>query len=95
MGRSGARIRWPYSGSGACSYMKRMADITLPLLLITGALDFAGAENTCAHCYELVVSERRQFENSMRHGHTDLAMGKKVYEEMYPVILAWLEELEG
>ncbi|MBC7247464.1 MAG: alpha/beta fold hydrolase [Actinobacteria bacterium] len=80
---------------GACSYTERMADITLPLLFITGTLDFVGAENIRTHGYELVAGERKRFENLTGYGHTDLVMGKRVYEEVYPLILSWLEELGG
>lgn len=79
---------------GACSYTERMADITLPLLFITGTLDFVGAENIRTHGYERVGSLRKRFENFAEYGHTDLVMGKRVYEEVYPVILDWLQELE-
>jgi len=79
----------------ACSYTERMAHITLPLLFITGTLDFVGAENIRAHGYELVASGRKRFENFAGYGHTDLVMGKRVQEEVYPVILGWLEELGG
>lgn len=45
--------------------------------------------------YERACSEVRQFELLDGYGHTDLVMGKRVADEVYPVILSWIEGLSG
>jgi pimeloyl-ACP methyl ester carboxylesterase len=74
-------------------FTANMHNITAPLFFITGTEDFAGAENIRADGYGKVASERKRFENYAGYGHTDLVMGKRVYEEVYPDILAWVEGL--
>ena len=74
-------------------YTANMHNITASLFFITGTEDFAGAENIRADGYAKVASERKRFENYAGYGHTDLVMGKRVYEEIYPDILEWVEGL--
>ena len=77
------------------SYTENMNRITAPLFFITGTEDFAGAENIRTHGYERVSSAVKKFSNLPGYGHTDLVMGKRVREEVYPAILSWIEELPG
>jgi polyhydroxyalkanoate synthase len=75
------------------SYTAEMHRITAPLLFITGSEDFVGAENIRVDGYERVSSSLKQFKFYEGYGHTDLVMGKRVEEEVYPAILAWIENL--
>jgi pimeloyl-ACP methyl ester carboxylesterase len=79
--------------NGECNYTANMHTITAPIFFITGTKDFVGAENVREYGYERVASEPKRFKNYGEYGHTDLVMGKRVYEEVYPDILAWIEEL--
>lgn len=78
-----------------CDYTAGMHRITAPIFFITGTEDFVGADNVREEGYGKVSSERKRFENYPGYGHTDLVMGKRVHEEVYPDILAWVEELAG
>ncbi len=79
--------------NGESNYTANMHTITAPLFFITGTKDFIGAENVREYGYERVASDPKRFECYPDYGHTDLVMGKRVYEEVYPDILAWIEEL--
>ncbi|MBN2026876.1 MAG: alpha/beta fold hydrolase [Actinobacteria bacterium] len=74
-------------------FTANMHNITAPLFFITGTEDFAGAENIRTDGYAKVSSDKRRFENYAGYGHTDLVMGKRVYDEIYPDILDWVEGL--
>jgi pimeloyl-ACP methyl ester carboxylesterase len=77
------------------SYTANMHRITSPLLFITGSEDFVGAENIRLDGYEKVSSPLKRFKFYDGYGHTDLVMGKRVEEEVYPVILSWIEDLSS
>jgi pimeloyl-ACP methyl ester carboxylesterase len=79
---------------GEFNYTANMHRITAPLFFITGTEDFVGADNVLKDGYEKVASAVKRFENYADYGHTDLVMGKRVYEEIYPVILEWIEGLQ-
>lgn len=79
--------------NGECNYTANMHTITTPLFFITGTKDFVGAENVREYGYERVASDRKRFKEYQDYGHTDLVMGKRVYEEVYPDILEWVEGL--
>jgi pimeloyl-ACP methyl ester carboxylesterase len=79
--------------NGECNYTAGMCTITAPLFFITGTKDFVGAENVRGYGYEQVASDPKRFECYADYGHTDLVMGKRVYEEIYPDIQEWIEGL--
>lgn len=78
---------------GECNYSAGMDRITAPLFFITGTEDFVGPDNVRDYGYAKVSSDLKRFENYTGYGHTDLVMGKRVLEEVYPDILTWVEEL--
>jgi pimeloyl-ACP methyl ester carboxylesterase len=80
---------------GECNYTAGMHTITAPLFFITGTKDFVGADNVLGYGYERVASDPKRFECYADYGHTDLVMGKRVYEEVYPDILEWIEGLQA
>lgn len=81
--------------NGECNYTAGMEWITAPLFFITGTEDFVGPDNVREYGYEKVSSALKRFENYRGYGHTDLVMGKHVYDEVYPDILDWVESLAG
>lgn len=78
---------------GECNYTADMDRITAPLFFITGSEDFVGPDNVRDYGYGKVASDLKRFENYPGYGHTDLVMGKRVLEEVYPDILTWVEGL--
>jgi len=78
---------------GEFSFSANMHHITAPLFFITGTEDFVGADNVREDGYEKVASDAKRFKNYEGYGHTDLVMGKRVFEEVYPEILEWVEGL--
>lgn len=83
------------SYDGEYNYTANMGRITAPLFFITGTEDFVGPENVREYGHERVSSEVKRFENYRGYGHTDLVMGRRVMDEVYPDILDWLEKLAG
>ncbi len=81
------------SFNGEYNYTENMPLITAPLFFITGSEDFVGADNVRMDGYDKVGSEVKRFKNYPGYGHTDLVMGKRVYEEVYPEILDWVNSL--
>jgi pimeloyl-ACP methyl ester carboxylesterase len=80
--------------NGGHNYTENMDGITAPLFFISGSEDFAGPENIRVYGYEKVASEIKQFKLYQDYGHTDLVLGKRVAEEVFPDILSWLRRLE-
>lgn len=78
--------------NGECNYTAAMDRITAPLFFITGTEDFVGPDNV-REAYNTATSETKRFENYAGYGHTDLVMGKRVYDEVYPDILDWVQSL--
>jgi hypothetical protein len=82
------------SYDGTWNYTAGMERITAPLFFITGSRDFAGADNLRLQGYEAVSSSLRDYRCYPEYGHTDLVMGKRVQEEVYPEILEWMRKVE-
>ncbi len=75
------------------NYTAGMGRITAPLLFVTGTRDFAGPENLRLQGYEAVSSEVKDYRCYPEYGHTDLVMGRRVREEIYPDMLEWMRKL--
>lgn len=80
------------SYDGEYNYTANMGNVTAPVFFITGSEDFVGPANV-KDAYETVASEEKRFKHYEDYGHTDLVMGKRVYEEVYPDILDWIDVL--
>jgi pimeloyl-ACP methyl ester carboxylesterase len=78
---------------GRHNYTENMDLITAPLFFISGSEDFAGPENIRVYGYETVSSPIKRFKLYPGYGHTDLVIGKRVAEEVYPDILSWIDHL--
>ncbi len=83
------------SYDGTWNYTAGMRRVTAPLFFVTGTRDFAGAENLRLQGYEAVSSAIREYRCYPEYGHTDLVMGKRVREEVYPDILGWMRKVEA
>lgn len=83
------------SYDGSWNYTRGMKRITAPLFFVTGTRDFAGAENLRLQGYEAVSSPIREFRCYPEYGHTDLVMGKRVGDEVYPELLEWMRKVEA
>lgn len=79
---------------GELNYTAHMHLIRAPFFFITGTEDFVGEDNL-RHAYDLVSSELKRFKCYAGYGHTDLVVGKRVRDEVYPDILAWIEDLRA
>jgi pimeloyl-ACP methyl ester carboxylesterase len=77
---------------GELNYTAHMHLVKAPFFFITGTGDFVGEDNL-RHAHDLVSSELKRFKSYPGYGHTDLVVGKRVQEEVYPDILAWIEDL--
>jgi pimeloyl-ACP methyl ester carboxylesterase len=89
------------SSDHSFSYTQALARVRLPALFISGVEDMmAPAENTARHMTRLssrllrqvVLSKDNGF--SADYGHGDLLVGRRSAEEVFPVVLHWLREVE-
>jgi pimeloyl-ACP methyl ester carboxylesterase len=78
---------------GEVNYTADMERITAPLLFITGTRDFAGPEDIREYGHERVSSRIKDYRCYPEYGHTDLVMGKRVADEVYPYIASWLADI--
>jgi len=83
------------SYDGTWNYTAGMERLSAPMFFVTGTRDFAGADNLRLQGYQAVSSPIRDYKCYPEYGHTDLVMGKRVYEEVYPDILAWMRKVES
>jgi pimeloyl-ACP methyl ester carboxylesterase len=74
-------------------YTLNMGLITAPMLYITGDMDFANWEGIKRYGYDRISSEEKKFVMLPGYGHTDLVMGRRVADEVYPLIAEWMEGL--
>lgn len=69
--------------------------ITAPMLFVTGDKDFANYAGIRKYGYDRVSSEEKEFVMFPGYGHTDLVMGRNVEDDVYPVIVRWMEHIES
>ena len=72
--------------------------MTLPILFVAGSLDHLGAPGVLMQGFARVASTDKHFEvmgraNGYRadYGHLDLTIGRHAPEEVYPLLLDWLQ----
>lgn len=76
-------------------YTMNMNLIKAPMFFISGDKDFANWEGIKRYGHDRVSSEIKKFTMLPGYGHTDLVMGRRVAEEVYPLLTEWLDELSG
>ena len=74
-------------------YTLNMGLIQAPMLYITGDMDFANWEGIERYGYDRISSAEKKFVMLPGYGHTDLVMGRRVADEVYPLIAEWMEGL--
>jgi pimeloyl-ACP methyl ester carboxylesterase len=75
-------------------YTLNMPLIELPMLYLAGDKDFANWEGIKRYGYDRISSDVKEFIMLPGYGHTDLVMGRRVSEEVYPLISTWMGEIE-
>jgi pimeloyl-ACP methyl ester carboxylesterase len=87
------------SRDGAQDYRAAMANISVPVLAISGRADRVAPPDRVRGYYEAVGSEHKQFvvagrENGFAadYGHLDLPIGDHAPQEIYPLIDGWLRD---
>ncbi len=83
---------------GDFSYENNLSNITIPLLLVSGAKDLLGPPFRLKHVLDNISSKEKHFiECSVKngycadYGHTDLILGNKAKDEVWPGIAQWFE----
>ncbi len=86
------------SASGEVDYSKMLDRITVPTLFMVGGVDGFVTEGALRLAFEgvssndkkiMVISKEKGF--SADYGHCDILLGRKSKDEVYPVILDWLD----
>ncbi|TGK20915.1 alpha/beta hydrolase [Leptospira fluminis] len=87
------------SEDGKTNYADGLANIKIPALLIGGRRDKLGFMYSLRYVYDTIgSSDKTMFVASKGkglsddYGHTDLLIGKKADEEVFPVLLQWLNK---
>ena len=76
-------------------YTLNMPFIKAPMLFITGDKDFANWVGIRRYGYDRISSGVKKFVMLPGYGHTDLVMGRRVGDEVYPLIAEWMEGVEA
>ena len=83
---------------GMFDFGENLERITAPLLIIAGSNDELTPARDLAHIYEHVASRDKKFcvigkETGFAHDycHADLILGLHAPDDVYPVVLEWLE----
>lgn len=86
------------SSDGKTDYLAGMSRVTVPILFVAGSLDNLAAPLSVKAAWEAVPAPGKEFRifarangDSADYGHTDLVAGKRVREEVFPVLLHWVE----
>lgn len=81
------------------SYTDNMRRVSVPILIMSGVADGFVTEDIAGATYDKVSSKDKGIVifskangNSMDYGHCDLLLGKNSEQDVYPVILKWLDE---
>lgn len=84
------------------SYKENLGKITMPLLVVAGKKDKMAVIDDVKYAYEKITSKDKQYlelsrENkfSSDYGHIDMVFGKRAPEEVFSLILDWLERHRG
>ena len=79
-------------------YRRGVAEITVPMLVIGGTVDFLAPPDLTRTYFELLTAPKRElvlfgksYGHSSEYGHGDLLVGRQAHVEVYPVISRFLE----
>jgi len=86
------------SGGREYNYTEKLNLIRVPVFLMAGGADAFVTECSLKDCYRALSSRDKRMEifseenaYSADYGHSDVVIGKRSKEEVYPVILRWLD----
>jgi lysosomal acid lipase/cholesteryl ester hydrolase len=74
-------------------YTMGMPLIRTPMLFVTGDKDFANWAGIKRYGYDRISSREKEIVTLPGYGHTDLVMGRNAHEDVYPVVLEWMEKV--
>lgn len=90
------------SRDGSINYTRALSRIHTPFLFVAGSVDNLGTPYAVRYAYEHVASTDKEWRlftrangDSGEYGHVDLVLGEKAREEVYPVLLQWIERHEA
>ncbi len=79
-------------------YRQELARIEVPVLFVAGGKDMLAPPDAVKAAYDAVGSKDKRFVIASRgagmisnYGHEDLVMGKGAPEEIYPLVVSWLD----
>jgi fermentation-respiration switch protein FrsA (DUF1100 family) len=91
-----------YRQHGFVSYVSRLPEFRLPILLVAGAEDYLVPLGMMKQLFQLLGSSDKTFVEASRregfqldYGHGDLMVGLHAPREIYPVLLEWLVRRSG
>ncbi|MDV2504128.1 MAG: alpha/beta hydrolase [bacterium] len=84
---------------GSYNYTRNLGKVTVPVLLVAGAVDNLAPPEVVRFSYDHVASSDKTYRMFGRvnghkadYGHSDLILGKHSREEVFPLIAQWLTE---
>ncbi|TGK01419.1 alpha/beta fold hydrolase [Leptospira langatensis] len=87
------------SEDGKMNYAEGLSNIKIPVLLVAGRRDKLGFTYSLRYVYDQLGSTDKTLfilskgkGHSEDYGHTDLVVGKKADDEVFPTILQWLNK---
>ena len=93
--RNGSMI----SSDKSYNYSRNMSRIKVPVMIMGGSADGFVDEESLKDSYDMISSRDKKIVvfskangYSTDYGHCDLVLGKNSEQEVYPVILGWLDE---
>lgn len=96
---SWARVRKEFSIDKTIDYRKNLENITIPTLIISGSVDHIAPPPQVRFAYEKISSKIKKFVIAGKkynfkedYGHLCLTVGEYAPEEIFPIILEWLEK---
>lgn len=76
-------------------YTDNIRLISLPILFIAGEEYDIYSQGITCYGYGRVGSGQKKYVELPGYGHTDLVMGRNVSQDVYPLVLEWMMEIEG
>jgi len=87
------------STDGKIDYTKRLDRIRVPVLSIAGKADNIAEPEAMRHLYRQIASKDKMFKligissgAAHDYGHTDLILGYRSHDEVFPILLKWLND---
>jgi cholesterol oxidase len=95
---AGRAVKYDRTNDGVASlpddYLAQAADITTPMLLMTGASNhvFTNSNIVCFERLESVAPGRHRLQVIPGYGHQDVFMGKAVDQDVFPLLVKFMAE---